>query len=180
MWRLFVPPPTLRIRCRPFGGRGSHSIQGDAADHDSASRYSSSIVATKEDQMPTGTVTNPALAQQRLSARHVVRTASGLGLAHAKGIMCAGNFTPSPEAARLTRAPHTTRASGHGNCVSTARQEASFRHAAPHREREVRYAEMGCRCDCGGGVHHLLRRCGPRTCPSRASVVVRRRWPHLV
>src|SRR5437868_1391758 len=35
----------------------------------------------------------------------------GFRPAHAKGLMCVGTFTPSPEAARLTRAPHATRAS---------------------------------------------------------------------
>jgi catalase len=30
---------------------------------------------------------------------------------HAKGVMCSGKFTPSPEAAKLTRAPHAARAS---------------------------------------------------------------------
>jgi catalase len=32
----------------------------------------------------------------------------GFRPAHAKGLMCAGKFTPSPEAAQLTRAPHAT------------------------------------------------------------------------
>src|SRR5262249_46657567 len=30
---------------------------------------------------------------------------------HAKGLMCVGTFTPSPEAAKLTRAPHASRPS---------------------------------------------------------------------
>src|SRR5436309_6900030 len=33
----------------------------------------------------------------------------GFRPAHAKGLMCAGTFTPSPEAAELTRAPHAGR-----------------------------------------------------------------------
>src|SRR5882757_3869266 len=33
----------------------------------------------------------------------------GFRPAHAKGLMCSGTFSPSPEAARLTRAPHATR-----------------------------------------------------------------------
>jgi catalase len=57
--------------------------------------------------MPAGTYTNLALAEQLLDA---LDTLSGLhpGFrpAHAKGLMCAGTFTPSPEAAKLTRAPH--------------------------------------------------------------------------
>src|ERR1700731_2530793 len=57
--------------------------------------------------MPAGTYTNLALAEQLLD---VLDTLSGLhpGFrpAHAKGLMCSGTFTPSPEAAKLTRAPH--------------------------------------------------------------------------
>jgi catalase len=62
--------------------------------------------------MPAGTYTNLALAQQLLD---VLDTLSGLhpGFrpAHAKGLMCSGTFTPSPEAAKLTRAPHARRPS---------------------------------------------------------------------
>src|SRR5438045_3760748 len=36
---------------------------------------------------------------------------AGFRPAHAKGRMCAGTFTPSPEAAELTRAPHAARPS---------------------------------------------------------------------
>jgi catalase len=57
--------------------------------------------------MPAGTYTNRALAEQLLAA---LDTISGLHPgyrpAHAKGLMCAGTFTPAPEAATLTRAPH--------------------------------------------------------------------------
>jgi catalase len=35
----------------------------------------------------------------------------GFRPAHAKGLMCAGTFTPAPEAATLTRAPHASRPS---------------------------------------------------------------------
>src|ERR1700675_417789 len=35
----------------------------------------------------------------------------GFRPAHAKGLMCIGTFSPSPEAAGLTRAPHATRLS---------------------------------------------------------------------
>src|SRR5882762_2704428 len=35
----------------------------------------------------------------------------GFRPAHAKGVMCAGTFTPSPGAANLTRAPHAARPS---------------------------------------------------------------------
>ena len=62
--------------------------------------------------MPTGTIQNPVLAQQLLDA---IDEASGLhpGFrpAHAKGLMCSGTFTPSPEAVQLTRAPHASRPS---------------------------------------------------------------------
>src|SRR5262245_22413749 len=36
---------------------------------------------------------------------------AGFRPAHAKGLMCVGTFSPSSEAARLTRAPHATRPS---------------------------------------------------------------------
>ena len=52
---------------------------------------------------------NPALIQQLLD---VLDALSGLhpGFrpAHAKGLMCAGTFAPSPEAAKLTRARHAS------------------------------------------------------------------------
>jgi catalase len=62
--------------------------------------------------MPAGTYTNLALAEQLLDT---LDTLSGLhpGFrpAHAKGLMCSGTFTPSPEAARLTSAPHASQPS---------------------------------------------------------------------
>ena len=62
--------------------------------------------------MPTGTLTNPALAQQLLDALDALfGLHPGFRPAHAKGLMCAGMFTPSPEAAKLTRAPHASRPS---------------------------------------------------------------------
>ena len=33
----------------------------------------------------------------------------GFRPAHAKGLMCTGTFSPSPQAARLTRGPHASR-----------------------------------------------------------------------
>jgi catalase len=60
----------------------------------------------------TGTFTNPALAQQLLDALDALSGLHpGFRPAHAKGLMCAGLFTPSPEAATLTRAPHASRPS---------------------------------------------------------------------
>src|SRR2546425_6988545 len=63
-------------------------------------------------QMPTGTLTNPALAQQLLDALDALSGLHpGFRPAHAKGLMCTGLFTPSPEVANLTRAPHASRLS---------------------------------------------------------------------
>jgi catalase len=63
--------------------------------------------------MPTATLTNPTLAKNLLDALDVLSggVQAGFRPAHAKGAMCAGTFTPSPEAARLTRAPHASRPS---------------------------------------------------------------------
>src|SRR5215467_13270288 len=60
----------------------------------------------------TGTIKNPALAEQLLEAFDATSGLHpGFRPAHAKGLMCSGTFTPSPEAATLTRAPHATRPS---------------------------------------------------------------------
>ncbi len=62
--------------------------------------------------MPTGTIHNPILAQQlldALDARSGVH--AGFRPAHAKGLMCIGTFTPSAQAAGLTRAPHANQPS---------------------------------------------------------------------
>src|SRR4051795_6037397 len=60
--------------------------------------------------MPAGTYTNLALAEQLLDAFDAVSGLHpGFRPAHAKGLMCAGTFTPAPEAAKLTRAPHANR-----------------------------------------------------------------------
>src|SRR5262249_55656672 len=62
--------------------------------------------------MPTGTLTNPALAQELLDAIDAVEGLHpGFRPAHAKGLMCSGTFTPAPEASALTRAPHASRPS---------------------------------------------------------------------
>src|SRR5882672_10599635 len=67
---------------------------------------------SKEKRMPIGTLTNPTLAQQLLDALDALSGLHpGFRPAHAKGLMCAGTFTPSPEAAQLTRAPHAHRPS---------------------------------------------------------------------
>ena len=62
--------------------------------------------------MATGTFTNRALAQQLLDAIDVAQGLHpGFRPAHAKGLMCSGMFTPSPEASNFTRAPHASRPS---------------------------------------------------------------------
>ncbi|WP_439625542.1 catalase family peroxidase [Gemmata sp.] len=62
--------------------------------------------------MPVGTIDNHALSQQLLDALDALSGLHpGFRPAHAKGIMCGGTFAPSPEAARLTRAPHANRPS---------------------------------------------------------------------
>jgi catalase len=64
------------------------------------------------EHMPAGTITNPTLAQQLLDAFDALGGVHpGYRPAHAKGLMCSGTFTPSPEAAKLTRAPHASRPS---------------------------------------------------------------------
>src|SRR5712671_6813182 len=60
--------------------------------------------------MPAGTFTNLALAEQLLAALDALSGLHpGYRPAHAKGLMCSGTFTPSPEAAKLTRAPHASK-----------------------------------------------------------------------
>jgi len=62
--------------------------------------------------MPTAAIANPALAQKLLDALDALfGLHPGFRPAHAKGLMCSGTFTPSPEAAKLTRAPHASRPS---------------------------------------------------------------------
>lgn len=67
---------------------------------------------SKEQRGHTGTIQNPALAQRLLEALDALfGLHPGFRPAHAKGLMCSGTFTPSPEAAKLTRAPHAARSS---------------------------------------------------------------------
>jgi len=64
------------------------------------------------ERMPTGTLANPVLAQQLLDAFDQLQGVHpGFRPAHAKGLMCSGVFTPSPAAAKLTRAPHANKPS---------------------------------------------------------------------
>src|SRR5438132_2665367 len=62
--------------------------------------------------MPAGTYANLALAEQLLDALDKLSGLHpGFRPAHAKGLMCTGTFAPSPEAAKLTRAPHANKPS---------------------------------------------------------------------
>lgn len=73
---------------------------------------SSGKVAEQSQNQPQGAISNPVLAQQLLDALDALSGLHpGYRPAHAKGLMCAGTFTPAPEAAQLTRAPHANRAS---------------------------------------------------------------------
>src|SRR5262245_16888182 len=70
----------------------------------------------QESLMPTSPeanfTPNPVLTQQLLDALDALSGLHpGFRPAHAKGLMCSGTFTPSPEAAKLTRAPHAARPS---------------------------------------------------------------------
>jgi len=76
-----------------------------------AMNTNSSQVAEQK-RMPIGTVANPVLTQQILDAFDQLQGVHpGFRPAHAKGLMCSGVFTPSAEAAKLTRAPHGNRPS---------------------------------------------------------------------
>src|SRR5260370_7526722 len=56
---------------------------------------------------PAKTDSNTAIAQEVLQAFDDINaTPPGFRPAHAKGILLAGRFTPSPGAASITRAPH--------------------------------------------------------------------------
>jgi catalase len=62
--------------------------------------------------MPAGTYSNLPLAEQLVDVLDkIFGLHPGFRPAHAKGLMCTGTFTPSPEAAKLTRAPHANRPS---------------------------------------------------------------------
>jgi catalase len=67
------------------------------------------IIATSPE---TSSTPSPALIQLLLDALDALSGLHpGFRPAHAKGAMCSGTFTPSPEAPKLTRAPHATRPS---------------------------------------------------------------------
>ena len=60
--------------------------------------------------MPTSRISNPTLARNLLDVLDTLAGGvhAGFRPAHAKGAMCAGTFTPSPDARTLTRAPHAS------------------------------------------------------------------------
>jgi catalase len=62
--------------------------------------------------MPAGKIDNQLLAERLLGAIDAAFAPQpGFRPAHAKGLMCCGTFVPSPEVAKLTRAPHANRPS---------------------------------------------------------------------
>lgn len=61
--------------------------------------------------MPLGSYANLALAEHLLDLDKLSGLHPGFRPAHAKGLMCSGTFMPSPDAAKLTRAPHAGRPS---------------------------------------------------------------------
>src|SRR5437867_8410867 len=70
------------------------------------------VLKLREVHMPAGTYTNLPLAEKLLDALDKISGLHpGFRPAHAKGLMCSGTFTPTPEAAKLTRAPHANRPS---------------------------------------------------------------------
>lgn len=71
-----------------------------------------SLQPADEKRMPTGTIANEGLAQKLLDAFDQAQGVHpGFRPAHAKGLMCSGTFTPTAEAAKLTRAPHANQPS---------------------------------------------------------------------
>src|SRR5437867_10508094 len=70
------------------------------------------VLKLREVHMPAGTYTNLPLAEKLLDALDKISGLHpGFRPAHAKGLMCTGTFAPSPEAAKLTRAPHANKPS---------------------------------------------------------------------
>ena len=98
------------------GGR-SHGVRPAAAPyHDGVPTSAANLVPlatpSPEEAMSADTYANFALAEQLLAALDKLSGLHpGFRPAHAKGLMCSGTFTPAPEAARLTRAPHANRPS---------------------------------------------------------------------
>lgn len=89
-------------------------------------------------RQPPGLVDNPAVAQELLEAFDALfGLHAGFRPAHAKGIMCSGMFTPTPDAATLTRAPHARRSSTpvtvrFSNSTGLPNLPDNDPHAVPH------------------------------------------------
>jgi catalase len=101
--------------------------------------------------MPKGTLTNPALAQELLDAFDAVfGLHPGYRPAHAKGLMCTGTFTPSPEAAKLTRAPHASRKT---TPVTVRYSDSTGLPAIPDNDPQSSPKGMAVRFHLGEHVH---------------------------
>jgi len=77
-------------------------------------RVSEKVPLALSEQQPgrAGTIKNPVLAERLLEAFDALfGLHPGFRAAHAKGLMCSGVFTPSPEASKLTRALHANKPS---------------------------------------------------------------------
>src|SRR4029077_9215451 len=82
---------------------------GDRAGRSAARRRASRQVVClpEEYTMPASDYANLPLAEKLIEALDALSGLHpGFRPAHAKGLMCSGTFTPSAEAAKLTRAPH--------------------------------------------------------------------------
>src|SRR3954470_15538717 len=89
-------------------GGGANSIQPAVA----RSGWSSGELSIARCKMPAGNFSNLPLAEQLLEAFDTIGGLHpGFRPVHAKGVMCAGTFTPTAEASRLTRATHALRPS---------------------------------------------------------------------
>jgi catalase len=107
----------------PVRGQSGLAMPGEAQEADNEPAFETKLEdamntqpnqnrSAGEKRMPTGTIANEALTQQLLDAFDKIQGLHpGFRPAHAKGLMCSGTFTPSPEAAKLTSAPHANRPS---------------------------------------------------------------------
>jgi catalase len=101
--------------------------------------------------MPKGTLSNPALAQELLDAFDAVfGLHQGHRPAHAKGLLCTGTFTPSPDAAKLTRAPHASRKT---TPVTVRYSDGSGLPAIPDNDPHSTPKGMAVRFHLGEHVH---------------------------
>ncbi|HTS16245.1 MAG TPA: catalase family peroxidase [Verrucomicrobiae bacterium] len=106
----------------------------------------------EERHQPAGTITNPELAQQIIDVfDKLFGVHPGFRPVHAKGLMCTGTFTPSPEAAGLTRAPHANRPST-GVTVRYS-DSAGLPNVADNDPERASPRGMGVRFHLGEHVH---------------------------